>query len=322
MCARSAVYLMSILWILFSLLAVLCDVLVGYIDEWLLKKIEGKKHSADIDAAGQLILISGFFGLAVSILVAIIVYITPLRFLFTTESLLYAFLAGILEVLWLIPYFYAMERGGALNTTPLFQTIPIFSLCIGLLFFSEIPTSLQLLGTLIILSGAFLLNYSPKEKQTDYRTILLMFASSAIISTGYFFFKDASETGNFLTAVFANGLGMGALSIIIWTAWKPYREQFLQRLKTFDTSIIVLQTANEGLYSLSSVLSRFAIVLGPSVMVVSAMDSFHPVFTLIIGVLLARLGFSEYAKKMDKKSIFTKTIAIGIIVLGTLLVAF
>jgi drug/metabolite transporter (DMT)-like permease len=313
---------MSGFWIVFSLLAVLCDVLVGYIDEWLLHKIEGKKHSKDIDAAGQLILISGFFGFVLSVIATVVVIVTPFYFAFTYESFVYAFLAGILEVLWLIPYFYAIERGGALNTTPLFQTIPIFSLLIGMWFFAEIPALMHIVATIIILNGAFLLNYSPKERNTDYRTVILMLLSSAIISMGYFLFKDASETGNFLSALCANGLGMGALSALIWFAWKPYREQFLKRLKTFDVSIIVLQTANEGLYSLATVLNRLAIVLGPSVVVVSAMDAFHPVFTLGIGALLARFGFSNYTETFNGTGRVTKTIAIAMIVLGAVLVAF
>ncbi len=308
-------------WVIFSLGATLADVCVGYIDEWLLHKFKTEDDTDGIDAPGQLILISGLFGLVTSIITFILVFLTPLEFNFSQTTFLYAFSAGVLEVLWLIPYFYAINRSGALDATPLLQSIPIFSLIFGIVFFNEIPALAHIVAAFIILSGAFLLNYSPDLRKLEHRTIALMLSSSVVISLGYFLFKDAAIEANFASALFGNGLGMGFLSLLIWMAWKPYRDNFLQQLRTFDKKIIALQTANEGLYAFGALLNQFALVIGPSVMLVSAMNAFHPIFTLLIGMVASKLSIGRYENAFSGLNKYSKIIAILAIAAGTVLIS-
>jgi len=308
-------------WVIFSLASTLADVGVGYIDEWLLQKFKTDHTTEGIDAPGQLLLISGLFGLVTSIITVLLVSLTPLEFNLSTASFAYGFSAGVLEVLWLIPYFYAINRSGAMDATPLLQSIPIFSLIFGIAFFNEIPAVIHVVAAFIILSGAFLLNYSPSLRKLEHRTIVLMLLASSIISLGYFLFKDAAIEANFISALFANGIGMGFLSIFIWIAWKPYRDHFIAQFRTFDTKIIALQTANEGLYAFGALLNQFAIVIGPSVMLVSAMNAFHPIFTLLIGMILSRLSLGRYEHAFSGLSKYTKTVAIIAIATGTILIS-
>ncbi len=308
-------------WVLFSLAGTLADVFVGYIDEWLLQKFRSDGQDEGIDAPGQLILVSGLFGLVTSLIAACLVLFTSYTFDLSTESFLFAFGAGVLEVLWLIPYYYAINRSGALDATPLLQSIPIFSLIFGLVIFNEVPTLVHIVASFIILSGAFLLNYSPDLRKLEHKTVMLMLLSSSIISFGFFLFKDAALGANFVTALFGNGLGMGFLSILIWVSWKPYRDHFVQQIKTLDPKIIGLQTANEGLYALGAFFNQLAVVIGPSVMVVSAMNAFHPIFTLIAGMVAARFGFGNYEQAFSGVGKYTKTIAIAAIAAGTALIS-
>lgn len=308
-------------WVVFSLGATLADVCVGYIDEWLLQKFKTEEDAEGIDAPGQLILISGLFGLVTSFITFTLVLLTPLEFNFTQSTFIYAFSAGVLEVLWLIPYFYAINRSGALDATPLLQSIPIFSLIFGIAFFNEIPALIHIVAAFIILSGAFLLNYSPDLRKLEYRTVVLMLLSSSVISLGYFLFKDAAIEANFVTALLGNGLGMGFLSIFIWIAWKPYRDHFVHQLRTFDKKIIALQTSNEGLYAFGALLNQFALVIGPSVMLVSAMNAFHPIFTLVIGMIAAKFSIGRYEHAFSGLNKYSKIIAILAIAAGTVLIS-
>jgi drug/metabolite transporter (DMT)-like permease len=310
-------------WVLFALFSAFGDASVGFIDEWLLNKVGDNKNDS-VDAPGRLILISGFFGIFVSIFAIFLSLITGdlHPFYVSNISFGYAFAAGLLEVVWLIPYFYALNRGGAINTTPLFQTIPIFSLIIGLLFFGEIPIPIHILATLLIISGAYLLNYSPTARKLDFVTIGYMFVASAVISLGFFLFKDATESGNFVASLFGNGLGMTTLSLLIYILWTPYRKQFNDFIRNSNFSVFLIQSANETLYSISTIANQLAIVLGPSVMVVTAFNAFHPIFTLTIGWLLAKAGSKIHADTLSGKSMSTKTIAILLIAIGTAIIAF
>lgn len=304
-------------WVIFALISILCDVGVGYIDEHLLGKLDQNRRKP-VDAPKQLLLISGLFGLVVSAIAFVVTVLTPLTLNLSFTSFMYAFSAGVLEVLWLIPYFYALHRAGALNATPLFQSIPIFSLLFGLLFFSEIPNGLDIVAAGFILTGGFLLNYSPELKRLDGRTVFLMLVSSSIISLGYFLFKDASNASNFITAVFGNGLGMGALSICIWVIWGPYRKQFINEIRSLNKKIIYIQAGNESLYAFSSLMNQLAIILGPTVMLVSSLGALHPFFTLILGGILVKLGFINYRNTGQAWTV--KLIAIATITVGAFLI--
>ena len=313
-------------WVFLILIATFGDACVGYIDELLLKRLAKKStlSNIDVDAPGRLLLISGFFGFVTCFFAFIASLFLGNEYSLNVplSSFSLAISAGVLEVIWLIPYFTALERGGAINTTPLFQTIPIFSLIFGLAFFNEIPTTVHIVATLLIILGAFVLNYSPEKKLTDFKTLSLMLTASAIISIGFFLFKDASISGNLVASLFGNGLGMGLFSAAIWTIWPPYRRQFNDFIHTLKPKILAIQVSNEGLYALSTTASQMAIVLGPSVMVVTAFNAFHPIFTLAIGLVLAKLGSKEHAKNFIGKQLITKTAAIILIAAGAVLIVF
>lgn len=309
-------------WVLLALFSAFGDALVGYVDEWMLKRLRKKKRIIVVDAPGRLLLISGFFGgvVAIGAVIASIFLGPEYTLSVPSESLLLAVMAGILEVVWLIPYFYALERGGAINTTPLFQTIPIFSLLFGLLIFNEVPDPIHIFATILIIIGASLLNYSPKTKSLDVINLLLMLGASATISLGYFLFKDATQTGNFVSSLFGNGLGMFLLSLNIWMFWPPYRKQFNDFVETMDFKVLLMQVSNETLFALSAMANQLAIVIGPSVMIVSAFNAFHPLFTLLIGFSLAKLGSIDHSKSLGEGRLAIKTAAILLIAGGTVLI--
>jgi drug/metabolite transporter (DMT)-like permease len=317
---EALVLLFTVPWFLLALLAAFTDASVGFVDEWLLRTLGAAKGSA-VDAPGRLVLFSGFFGVVIS-MIAVLLSLTlgdEYSLSVPIESFISAFGAGILEVCWLIPYFYALNRGGALNSTPLFQTIPIFSLMFGLLLFNEVPTAVHILATIMIIGGAFVLNYEPRTCRFDTAAIGLMLLSSAIISLSYFLFKDATESGNFVASLFGNGLGMAFLSATIWIAWKPYRDQFNDFIRTLNCRVFAVQFSNEGLASLGTIATQLAIVLGPSVMVVSALNAFQPIFTLLIAKTLSWLGSRQHTEQLTGSAIF-KTFAIALIAAGTVLI--
>lgn len=310
-------------WVILSLVSTGADVGVGFVDEWLLKKLNKKtKGQNNVDAPGRLILISGFFGLVISITTVIFLLgINQISLLNIPKiAALNAFGAGMLEVLWLIPYFYSLQRGGAVNVTPLFQTIPIFSLIFGLLLFAEIPSLIHIFGTVIIILGAGFLNFVPENKKLDTHTLLLMFCASAVISLGYFLFKDSTISGNFLASLFWNGLGMTFLSSVIWTTWPPYRKQFQDFVSQLDFKVLGIQFLNESLYALSAITNQLAIVIGPSIMAVSSFNAFHPIFTLMFGFFLARLSSSSQRRQLSGLPLSLKIIGVLLISSGALLI--
>lgn len=309
-------------WILFALFAAFGDASVGFIDEWLLHRLQKDSGEVNIDAPGRLLLISGFFGGVVALGAYSYAIVTGTELLFSnTTVLLFGLGAGILEIIWMIPYFHALEKGGAITSTPLFQTIPIFSLLIGILFFGEFPLLIHVIAALFIIVGGAILNYTPSSQRINIKPLAMMLFASAVVSIGYFSFKEASEAGNFLSAVILNGLGMTLFSSIIWIGYAPYRAQFNSFIRYFDARILGAQFLNEGLYALSTMAAQFAIVIGPSVMVVTAFNAFNPIFTLCIGWTLALLGSHTHAETLSGTRKVSTLVGVVCIAIGTAMIA-
>ncbi len=310
-------------WVIMSLLAALGYASVGYIDEWLLRRHGKNGNGLKDDAAGKLIIISGLFGFVVSSV--FLIFATVLGDFHTlwkgSWSITLAAGAGALEIIWLVPYFYAMQRAGALNATPLFQSIPVFSLLFGMLLFAEFPPAAQIGGAVLITVGAFLLNFDFKHRKIDWKTISLMLTSSALISLEYFLFKDAALQMGFVFSAFWSGVGMVSATVLIWTTWPPYRRQFRQYLMAVDRFDLGVQFTNEGINSASVLASQFAVTRGPTVMLVSAFNAFHPLFTLLIGGILSKFGSAYHAGELAGTRAAQKSLAIILIASGTATIA-
>ncbi len=316
-------------WVLLSLGAAFGYAIVGFIDERFLSlhseaaKGEGDGEGKKSGVIAKLVIISGLFGLALSAFFAgVAIETSGIEMLFVNrESVLFAMLSGALEVFWLVPYFVAMRRAGAIDATPLFQTVPVFAFLIGLTpFFNEVPTTLHIIGSAVLVLGSFILNMDFKRFRVDLVTILLMFLSSTIIALEYFLFKEATATGNFISSVFWSGIGMFLFAATIWTVWAPYRRQFSTFLRSNKKGVIFLQLGSESINAASMVASQQAITIGPSVMLVSAFNAFHPVFTMLIGMTLALFGSKTHRESLSGK-LKQKLIAILLLAIGTVIVA-
>lgn len=307
-------------WVLLALFAAFSDALVGFVDEWLLSSLDEGAEKETLDPPGKLILISGFFGIVTASLIALVALFQPEILNVSSKSLGLAVLAGCIEVLWLIPYFHAIHRSGALNATPLLQTVPIFAGIIGILLYGEQPGWIEIAGILLLIGGGLALNYVPQTRRFDLKTVLLMLSASLIIALGLFVFKDAAISGTVPAAILGNGIGMFLVSLAIWFVYRPYRLQFNQFVSTLRFRTLAVQGSNEALYTMSAVAGQYAVVLGPSVMVVSAFNAFHPLFTLLIAGGLSLCGVQVYKERLAGRGLLTKSLGVILITSGALLV--
>lgn len=314
-------------WIVLFIFAAFLNAVVEFIDEWLLSRYKTDDADAEEEeeeeAVGTLAIISGIFGAVISLAFLIISFIWSDIELYTGPvDAAKAFAAGSMEIIWLIPYLYAVNRSGALNAAPLFQAIPIFALVLGLAFYGEVPTLTHLIAGALIVGGGFTLNYSLSDKKFELGTVGLMFLASALVALEYFFFKDAAVEGNFFAAAFWMGFGMVAVSIFLYMFIKPYRQQFNEFLKTDAKNDAAIQAGNEGLNGLSVIASSFAVVRAPGVAIASAFNAFHPVFTLLIALFLSKRGSEEHKIDLSGGELLKTTLAILVIALGTAVIAF
>src|SRR3989338_2490608 len=72
-------------------------------------------------------------------------------------QLLILLLSGILLVIYLIPYFKALELDDASRVVPLFQVVPVIVLVLSYFLLHEMPTEKQLFAFAFIITGGFIL---------------------------------------------------------------------------------------------------------------------------------------------------------------------
>jgi drug/metabolite transporter (DMT)-like permease len=310
-------------WIVLAAIACAGYALVEFIDEHLIIKTSHAGTGSD-DTVGVLVLVSGLFGIVISIAILTFVVLLNATTVFVDLDFLRlskAVSAGALETLWMIPYLYALKRVGAIGAGPLFQLVPVFSLVIGFLFFQEYPPIIHIIGCAIIVGGGVLLNYRIEKKNFDLVAILQMSLSSILISLGYFIFKDSALEGNFFESVFWGGIGMTIAAIAIWCLWKPYRVQLERFLDTSSPKMWSLQLCNECINAIALFATNKANILAPSVMISTAFHAPHPLFILFFGWVLATRGSHKHKSVFMKKEGLKSTIAILIIVTGAVVTA-
>ncbi len=296
-------------WALLMLIASLLYAIMNHLDEYLLKRL----------SVGTLTIVSGLFGFLTALVFGIysIVVNDPTSSLLVGKSLVaQAFGVGALEIVWLVPYLYAINRSGALEAAPLFQSIPVIALGLGLAY-GEVPPMIHIIGSFAIIVGGFVLNLMPGTWKLNWLTILLMLFASSVIALIYFVFRNAALDGNFVATAFWSGLGSGCSSLLIFCFWTPYRKQFLSFCSSTNKNGLLYQCINEVLNITSLLLSQRAMMLGPSVMAVSALAAYQPVFILLVGWILTKLGLSAHAEKLRGIELLKRVLAIVCIAIGT-----
>jgi drug/metabolite transporter (DMT)-like permease len=317
----SVLNLLTEWWVILLIIAGLCHAIVEFIDEHLLDHL--KEESPVGNSVGTLTLISGLFGAIISIAFLLFVLITDSvdALLVNQTQATIALVAGALEVIWMIPYLHAINRGGAINASPLFQLIPIFTLVLGLVVFGEYPLLEHVLGGFAIVGGVFILNCKPGTFRLDRKTVLLMSLASLIISVVYFLFKEVVVEESFVASAFWSGIGMTIMSLALWAGYRPYREEFNTFLTSSKQRALYWQTANEGINSAGALLTHLAIARAPSVMLASTLNACHPIFTLLIGWVLGKRGSKKHSSALAGGELYRKIIAILLLVVGTILIA-
>lgn len=330
------------LWIILQFLSSLAFASMNFIDEWLLANlvVSDVEKDEESDSVGVLVIVSGLFGLVTAIIFGIIAFFSPEGFatLMIGERLVaQASIVGMLEMVWLTLYFYAINRAGAVNAAPLFQAIPVISLLLAVTAhvlytefhvlaaakFAEVPPLVHVVAAGAIICGGFMLNMSEVKGRwhVDTKTIVLMLAASTIIAVIYFLFKDVASESNFVATAFWGGIGSAGASVAIFVFYKPYRRQFLEFCYSTNKRGLMVQLVNEVLNASAVIISQLAMVVGPSVMVVSAMNAWQPIFILIIGWIQAKRGSKTHAEQLQGSKFLIKALSIGVIAGGTVLIA-
>lgn len=320
---------MSTTWLFLLPFAHVTWAVGNFIDRYLLSRYKAQLDSAS--TVGTLVLISSFFALVVGTFIYLLAHglahegvidADPLDL--SGKEVLLAMGVGVLEILWLIPYLYALDEADETQVCPLFQLVPVFGFILGLTFFDEVPSSMELLAGCIILGGSLVLNMELRKKGTEegrggvnVRVVALMALASFIIALAAFLFKGTALEENYWGTAFWMSVGSFATGVVLWVVVPAYRRDFNAFVSRRDAFGITVNFVNEVADNVAILAFYGAVVLGPSTALVQASIAYQPLFVLLIGLLAARFGSTFHQERLRGAGLAVRVVGILCIVAGS-----
>jgi len=281
------------------------------VDKFLVEKF-GRGHHG----SGALALYSSLVGIFAAGIIAIFT-----RNILNIPNLdkLLLILTGMLSITWIILYLFTLEIEEVSATAPWFLLVPIFGYILGNIFLGENLTTNQIMGSFITLIGVFIISidFAGEKTKIKVKPALYMFIVSLIVAIIGVIFKFVTIEGNFWVSSFWEYVGLGLAGIIIFIFSKKYRNDFFLMNRVGGLKIFIINITSEIITVIGNLFTNFAILLAPITMVY-LVESFQPAILLFLTILGTKLFPKIIQEKLHKKVLIPKTIAIIIIILGSI----
>ncbi len=302
-------------WFLVALIAPALWAGINHIDKYLLEKYFKWWWE------GAIFIFSSIVGL---IFIPIIAIFHPETLQYPLSKALLIILNGMMYIIWLVPYVYALKKWDASVIIPLFQLISVFSLIFAWIFLGETLTIPQIVGGFIIIFGSIMLSFEKNDNKKvsfNVSAFWLMVLASFLTSLSFLFFKYFALEASLLTTAFWEYIGFCIMAIIFFAFIPVYRHQFLKVLKENKVSVLSINWINELLNLIGKFSFNFASLLVP-ITLVWFVVWFQPLFVLIYGIILTLFFPSISKEKISKWHLYHRFIAIFIMLFGSYILYF
>lgn len=271
----------------------------NYIDKYLLSKLFHEEKNLSV-----LLIFSSIMGI---VLLPFILVFTDNVFAISALNKIVMIGSGVIYILSLIPYLYALRKDETSTVAPLFQMVAPISLILWYFLLGESLNTQQLIGFFIIFISSFALSLDLTHKaKFKYEIFLLMFASCALLSLKFIAFKWVDVQASFWTTTFWEYIWFGlASAFLLCIPW--YAKSFLRIFKKNKYKIISLNAANEIINIGGIILMNYVSVI-TLVWLAQLMNGFQPIFIFIFGILFTLLLPKIIKEKYSKAVIIQKII--------------
>jgi len=223
--------------------------------------------------------------------------------------------AGLITIFGTILYFKALSIEEVSRVIPLFRFVAIFVLILAAFFLKERLYPLDYLAFILIVLGGFLISVRKIKGVFKFRSILfIMIFSSFIYSVHDILVKYASGFTNVVTYFILVRIGhlIGALFLFSIPFYKKSTINIIKKLNK-KTILFIISSKVIGLLG---VLFAYTAISLSSVSLVVALESFQPLFVLILASLLSFKFPHLIKEELNKKVLLTKVIAIVLMIIG------
>lgn len=299
-------------WFFIALVAPFLWALVNIADNYLVANYSNKEKER---SSGGLVLFSSLIGIFIAFFIWLFVSgIFEIPF-FEIALLV---LTGVLTIVWIILYLFALEIEDTSVIVPWFLTVPVFGYILGYFFLGETFNAQQLIGSGIIFLGVVLISFdwSGEKRKIKKKIVFYMLAVCLIVAVSGVIFKYVTIGNNFWVSSFWEYFGLGVAGLFIFLISPKHRNEFRYMNKTGGRKIFIVNTLSELMTILGNLLTNFALLLAPVAMVY-LVGSFQPAIVLLL-IILGTKFFPHIIKEdISKKVLFPKIIAIILMIIGS-----
>ncbi|MCC6890662.1 MAG: EamA family transporter [Hyphomicrobiales bacterium] len=299
-------------WFFIALLAPLLLACANHNDKFLLSRYLKDK------SIGAIVIFSSLFS-GVAILIVLLIHPEVYEVSLVQGSALVA--TGTLSILAAVCYLHALDMDEASFVTPFYQTAPIFAYCLGYLILGETITLAQGLGSSVIIVGALALSLEVGRRGIRFKrnVVALMLVASLLSAINGVVFKLIAVKTGFWVSLFWGFVGQVMAGLILLVCVRGYRRDFLGLFKQQKAAGIGLIALSRALFSVSEAVTLYATLLAP-VALVLVVNSFQPLFVLMLGTVLTLLLPHVATESLDRTKMLQKAVGIGLILVGGYLI--
>lgn len=299
-------------WFFIALGAPFLWAIVNIADGYLVSKFS---HKEEERSSGGLVLFSSLIGILISFLIWIFI---PDVFQISNLDKILLFVCGILTIVWISFYLFALEIEETSSVVPWFRVTPIFGYILGYFILGEILTAQQFIGSGIIFFGLILIsiNFDKEKRKFKHKPILYMLLVCIAIAISGVIFKYVAVENNFWVSSFWEYVGLGISGIFIFLFIPHYRKSFLHMNRTGGRTIFAINIISELMTVSGNLLTNFAFLLAPIAMVL-LVESFQPMIVILLTIIGTKFFPNVVKENLTKNILLPKIAAAVIMIIGS-----
>lgn len=235
------------------------------------------------------------------------------------ELLPFFFILGLIDVLYLIPYYKALQSEDTSIVTSLFSVGQIFVPLLAYLIVGELLSVVQYVGFVLIIVSSTLLAIDRTAKLKLNRAVFYMLLSSLLLALETVIYKyvfDNTDTSWGTAVVWPILCSFVIASTFL--LFKKTRLDIKNNLGMFKKKFPLF--AFEELLTFSgTAAATLAIALAPAVTLVEGVGAVQPIFVVLYAVVLGRFFPKLFKEKVDRNSVVKKVALFTIMGIGVFL---
>lgn len=293
------------LWILIAFISPVLHGFANVLDNYLTNKL--------FKSVWTLTFYSTFF----NILFLPLVLLVEIPGLPPVPLLPFFFLVALIEVLYLYPYYKALQSDDTSVVSSLFSLGRIFVPIFAFLFVGEVLTLTQYLGFFIIILGSTALTLNNHGILRFNKSFFYMLACSILLALEavvykYLFENVSWSTGFVWTTLFSS-------AIILCFLFVPELRRDIRKQTSDLKRNAPVFALEEFLTFGGSAASTFAISLVP-VTLAKSIGAFQPFFVLVYALVLGKSFPRMFRESVERRSVVKKFMLFAIMVIGIILI--